>query len=216
MNICSKCGAEMGSDWRYCKICGSGAPKNMTAELQQKKGRVVSEERRWVKPALLSAGVVFAVLSAWILYATFTTTSPSGSSRDGSTASSTDTSAEKTHVLVGRENGVVRIPITDLDEKTLPLYRYQYKGKEIKFFLLRASDGSVRAALDACTACYREKRGYRQDDALVICNNCGISFRTDDVGRLSGGCNPVPIMGTVEGQHVVLQARDLEAGARFF
>lgn len=188
----------------------------MTAELQQKKGRVVSEERRWVKPALLSAGVVFAVLSAWILYATFTTTSPSGSSRDGSTASSTDTSAEKTHVLVGRENGVVRIPITDLDEKTLPLYRYQYKGKEIKFFLLRASDGSVRAALDACTACYREKRGYRQDDALVICNNCGISFRTDDVGRLSGGCNPVPIMGTVEGQHVVLQARDLEAGARFF
>ncbi len=216
MNICSKCGTEMGSDWRYCKICGSGAPKNIETELQKKKVRVVSEEKRWVKPALVSTGVVFAVLSACVLYATFTTPSPTGFSPERITASSPDASNRTTPVLVRRENGVVRILIADLDEKAFQLYRYPFQGKDIIFFLIRASDGSVRASLDACTACYREKRGYRRDDAFIVCNNCGISVRTDDVGRLHGGCNPVPVAGTMDGQHVVLQAREIEAGARFF
>ena len=47
MSKCSKCGVEAKENARYCKACG--APVGGEA-LNDKKARVMSKEKTWVKP----------------------------------------------------------------------------------------------------------------------------------------------------------------------
>ena len=89
-------------------------------------------------------------------------------------------------------------------------------GKEIRFFLMKSSDGVVRAAFDTCDVCFRERRGYRQSGDNMICNNCGKAFASRDINVLQGGCNPAPIERTRQGDRVVLRAAALEQGAFYF
>jgi uncharacterized membrane protein len=65
-------------------------------------------------------------------------------------------------------------------------------------------------------ACNHAKLGYRQEGSLVVCNNCGMGFKPTDIGMTTGGCNPIPVKKSVEGQTIVLKAKDLEDGARYF
>ena len=81
---------------------------------------------------------------------------------------------------------------------------------------MKAQDGSFRTALDACVACNHAKLGYRQEGALVVCNNCGMGFKPTDIGMMTGGCNPIPVNKSIDGQLIVLKAKDLEAGAQYF
>jgi len=70
MSMCSKCGAEMKEGVNYCKECGSGTPKANGA-LNQKKERALEQEKKGVKTAVVIGALVFAALSAWVLYHTF-------------------------------------------------------------------------------------------------------------------------------------------------
>lgn len=89
-------------------------------------------------------------------------------------------------------------------------------GREIKFFVLRSSDGIVRAAFDACDVCYRERKGYHQSGDAMVCNNCGRSFRSVDVNVITGGCNPGSLQRTLDGDQVAIAAASIEAGAGYF
>ncbi len=96
-------------------------------------------------------------------------------------------------------------------------YRYTTAaGREIRFFVMKSSDGVIRAAFDSCDVCYRERKGYRQSGDVMICNNCGKAFRSTDINVIQGGCNPAPLDRTVEGGQVVLEAAVLESGAWYF
>ncbi len=81
---------------------------------------------------------------------------------------------------------------------------------------MKASDGSIRTAFDACTACNHAKLGYRQEGGVVVCNNCGMGFEPADVGKVTGGCSPIPVNKTMDGKMLVLRTSDLEAGAQYF
>lgn len=81
---------------------------------------------------------------------------------------------------------------------------------------MKSSDGVVRAALDACDTCYRERKGYHQQGDVMVCNNCRRTFRSVDINVLQGGCNPAPLERTVVGDHLVLTAASLELGAVYF
>jgi hypothetical protein len=72
---------------------------------------------------------------------------------------------------------------------------YTYNGLKMEIIAVRASDGSIRTALNTCQVCYRSGRGYyKQEGAVFVCQNCGNRFRVDQVELIKGGCNPVPIL----------------------
>jgi uncharacterized membrane protein len=99
---------------------------------------------------------------------------------------------------------------------TASFYRTEVSGTEVGFFVAKAADGSLRSAFDACQVCYAQKKGYRQEGGNMICNNCGRSFPIDRVGVERGGCNPVPLTGTVVDGRLSFSSAALAAGSPLF
>ena len=111
----------------------------------------------------------------------------------------------------------VSLPVTTFADGAARFYRYTTAaGREVTFFVMRSADGVVRAAFDACDACFRERRGYNQQADVMVCNNCLRTFRSVDINVLQGGCNPAPLERTIVGDQIVLQAASLERGATYF
>lgn len=81
-------------------------------------------------------------------------------------------------------NGFIMIPTRDIKNEKATFYSYDYKGKNIKFFLLKTNDGKIRAAFDACGVCYPARKGYSQTNNFMICNSCGQKFHITRIGNL--------------------------------
>ena len=98
-------------------------------------------------------------------------------------------------------------------------HHFAYKtedGVTIRYFILKSSDGIIRAAFDACDVCWPENKGYSQKGDFMVCNNCGKKFSSVRINEVQGGCNPAPLNRKVENSSVVLQAADLLQGKRYF
>ena len=109
---------------------------------------------------------------------------------------------------------VMKIPLSGIGENA---EFYDLQGTE--FFVVRASDGSVKSAFNACDVCYRAKKGYRQEGGDMICNNCGNHYAIDGIGTKNlkgGGCWPGYLPSTVEGDYLVIKKSDLAAGSYRF
>ncbi|HWR10444.1 MAG TPA: DUF2318 domain-containing protein [Rectinemataceae bacterium] len=75
-------------------------------------------------------------------------------------------------------------------------YPYVVDGKNMEIFAVKASDGTIRTALNTCQVCYSSGRGYyKQEGAVFVCQNCGNRFSLDQIEKIKGGCNPIPIPG---------------------
>jgi uncharacterized membrane protein len=67
-------------------------------------------------------------------------------------------------------------------------------GIKMEVIAVRASDGTIRTAFNACQVCATSGRGYYiQVGHTLVCQNCGNVFDIDDVEKVHGGCNPAPI-----------------------
>ena len=111
----------------------------------------------------------------------------------------------------------VSLPAATFADGVARFYRYTTAaGREVKFFVMKSSDGVVRTAFDACDTCYRERKGYHQRGDVMVCNNCGRTFRSVDINVLQGGCNPAPLERAVVGDQLVLTAASLELGTTYF
>jgi uncharacterized membrane protein len=94
---------------------------------------------------------------------------------------------------------------------------YKHSGSEwVRFFVVKSSDGTIRAAFDACDVCWRQKKGYVQRGNFMVCVNCGLKFRTDKVNEVKGGCNPSPLKRTLQGGNLIVTQQDVLSGLRFF
>ncbi|MFA4855315.1 MAG: DUF2318 domain-containing protein [archaeon] len=92
---------------------------------------------------------------------------------------------------------------------------YESGGIKIRFFAVKASDGSIKTAFDACDVCYVKKKGYRQEGNFMVCNNCGKRFAIDSLGtenKNPGGCWPGYLPNKIVGDSVVIEKADLENG----
>lgn len=111
----------------------------------------------------------------------------------------------------------VSLPVATFADGAARFYRYTTAaGRDVRFFVMKSSDGVVRAAFDACDTCYREKLGYHQEGDVMVCNKCGRHFRSVDINVLQGGCNPAPLERTVVGDQVVLKAASIALGTTYF
>jgi len=75
-------------------------------------------------------------------------------------------------------------------------YPYVVNGKNMEIFAVKAADGTIRTALNTCQICYSSGRGYYKQEGIVfVCQNCGNRFGLDQIEKIKGGCNPIPILG---------------------
>jgi hypothetical protein len=114
-------------------------------------------------------------------------------------------------------NDVVKLPVADFVDGQARFYTLRTQTKEIDFFVVRSSDGIIRAAIDSCDVCYAARKGYRQEGDDMVCNNCNQRFPTVRVNEVRGGCNPSPLTRTLEGEEVIIRGSDIIAdGDRYF
>lgn len=213
MNVCSKCGVEMKEGARYCKACGSGSPGAGDDLIAQKRARVTAEEKRNGRTVMIASGALAAVVLVAIIAFAFR---GGASGKFMAPAVSAGGVTAPAPAMTRESNGEVRIALADLADGTAHFYAHQAGGGVIRFFLIRKEDGGIGAALDACNACYRAKRGYRHEGKKVICNNCNMAFDPRDVGIVTGGCNPIPVPYRLDAGAVVVKTADLEKGRMYF
>jgi uncharacterized membrane protein len=114
-------------------------------------------------------------------------------------------------------NGAFAFPVASFEDGKAKHFEYRpAPNQAIRFFVVKSTDGVIRAAFDACEQCFRAKKGYVQQGDNMICINCGLKFRTDKVNVVTGGCNPSALKRSIEGGNVVITQQDVVAGLRYF
>lgn len=118
---------------------------------------------------------------------------------------------------VKASGGSVSIPVSKLSDGKARFFKFEDGGKEIAFFAVKAADGSIKVAFDACDACYRDKKGYEQQGDKMNCKNCNQKFAIGRLGpNATGGCNPGYLPHQMTGNSISIKVADLKAGARYF
>jgi uncharacterized membrane protein len=85
---------------------------------------------------------------------------------------------------------------------------------------VKAPDGTIRTSFNTCQVCYGSGRGYyKQEGDVLVCQNCGNRFKTSQVEKIKGGCNPVPILEdnkTDDGTTITISKDFLEQNKSYF
>ena len=92
-------------------------------------------------------------------------------------------------------------------------YNVDIDGKPVFFFVVQSSDGSYRAAANACQVLFGSNLGFRQEGDNMVCNTCGNEYPMAKIATEKGGCNPGPInpdLEVVDG-NVIIDMSDVEA-----
>lgn len=113
----------------------------------------------------------------------------------------------------------LKILKSEISEK-VSFYPYNADGTYMEVLALKASDGSIRTALNTCQICFNSGQGYyKQEGDKLVCQNCGNKFGVEDVEIVRGGCNPVPIMQeykTDDGEYITINKEFLEENKELF
>ena len=175
-------------------------------ERARKKAEFSEPSQKKSKSTMILAGVllVLAGVGAYLVI---------GASNDGTpTATAVATNPAST----APESRDIRISLSDLSSKA-KFFDYKLSdNKPMRFFVIKSPDGEYRAALDACDMCYHAKKGYHQEGEDMICNNCGLHFHSSKINEVHGGCNPIGLPRTIEGNQLVIKASELERRGGYF
>lgn len=115
---------------------------------------------------------------------------------------------------VVENSGDIKILLSEISEEA-KWYEYDSGGTKISFFAIKASDGTIRTAFDACDVCYSSNKGYRQEGNYMVCNNCGNRYPISGLGTENlrgGGCWPGYLPSKTDGENLIIKISDLEKG----
>jgi high-affinity iron transporter len=128
------------------------------------------------------------------------------------------------------EDGVIRIPIENVDDGNLHRYTIDDDGLQIRFFVLRTGLGKFATAFDACYACYNFGRYYMRDGEL-ICSQCDApssmmrlkpsaedeKVDEDMSGSMEGNrCSPIYLASVMKEGSIQIKVKDLQAQRKYF
>ncbi len=189
-------------------------------ERKRSKFSKPAERSKSSVPVFVTSGIVILILAAILLWTQGGGSDPS-SQIEQTLPPVADLSAGSSALTEGAvaahvQDGILRLPLSIFEDKEAHFYTYQDGDDFIEFFVLKSSDGVVRAAFNACDVCYLEKKGYRQEGDEMVCNNCGQRFSSVLINEVRGGCNPSPLDRTTEGDELVIRVKDILAGAVYF
>lgn len=195
---------------RFCKACGGGTTAPDGDLVRQKRSRVTAGDRTGPRLFAWIAGAVAIGVAAALVF--FAVQGKGGAMAKGARPAG----QQPAFTSLSDHGGVIRVPFAGIADGRAHFYSTTVSGSTVKFFVLRKQDGSYGVALDACNACYRAKQGYRDGEDQVICNNCGMAFRPEDVGVVTGGCNPIPLPHAITQDAVTISAKDLLRFVNYF
>ena len=110
----------------------------------------------------------------------------------------------------------VEYSVVDFEDGVARHYEYKDGNMTIRYFILKSSDGVIRAAFDACDVCWPAGRGYVQDGDVVVCRNCGRRFTSVKINEVTGGCNPAPLERYIENGKLIITVDDILEGKKYF
>ena len=110
----------------------------------------------------------------------------------------------------------VSLPASLFDDGKARHFEHVDGDFTIRYFVIKSSDGIIRAAYDACDVCWPAGKGYYQDGDYMVCRNCGRRFASVLVNEVKGGCNPAPLNRSVDDGKLVIQVKDILAGKPYF
>lgn len=103
---------------------------------------------------------------------------------------------------------------------TAKFYKYKLGNINMEVMAVKASDGSIRTALNTCQVCYDSGRGYyKQEGNYMVCQNCGNRFNLNQIEKVKGGCNPVPVLEedkTDNGDTITISKEYLDSQKSYF
>ena len=168
---------------------------------QAKKEAVLGAEKKGRLPMLAAVACSVLIIAGGIFYATYdrSQTSPVAAS-------------------VTSENSVTQVsmPANLFADGKARHFEHVAGEFKIKYFVLKSSDGVIRAAFDACDVCWPAGKGYYQEGDHMVCRNCGRKFASVLVNEVKGGCNPAPLNRRVENDKVIIEVKDILEGRQYF
>ena len=176
--------------------------KKVTLEKRQaKKDVVLGTEKRGRLPLIVAIVCSVLIVGGGIYYAAYdrSETAPVA----GSFTSENNASR-------------VSLPASLFEDGKARHFQYVAGELNIKYFVLKSSDGIIRAAFDACDVCWPAGKGYYQEGDFMVCRNCGRKFASVQVNEVKGGCNPAPLNRQVENGKVVIEVKDILDGRQYF
>jgi uncharacterized membrane protein len=133
------------------------------------------------------------------------------------TGNENPSSPVSTSPAIERSATEIRYPVDLFDDGRAKHFQYDTEdGTTIKYFVLKSSDGIIRAAFDACDVCWPAGKGYYQAGDVMVCRNCGRQFASVRINEVKGGCNPAPLRRTLADNKLVIQVSQILTGKRYF
>jgi uncharacterized membrane protein len=175
---------------------------NTNNKREAKKAAVLGTEKKGRLPIMVAAACAVIIVGGGLFYVLY---NPSGASPVAATSSP-----------VGGTPTQATFPVALFEDGKARHFQHVSNGFNIKFFILKSSDGIIRAAFDACDVCWRAGKGYYQEGDNMVCRNCGRRFASVLVNEVKGGCNPAPLKRNVENGKVIIQIKDILEGKQYF
>jgi len=117
------------------------------------------------------------------------------------------------------KNGSLVIPKAGITAQAR-FFAVTVDGVKMEVLAVKASDGSIRTALNTCQVCFDSGRGwYVQQGDVLVCQNCGNRFKVDQIELQKNGCNPIPItkdLKTEDAKSITIKADILVQAKPFF
>ncbi|MCF8130801.1 MAG: DUF2318 domain-containing protein [Deltaproteobacteria bacterium] len=181
--------------------------KSIKEVSHQKKAEVLGTDKpkkKYLPYTLLSICVVLAIAAVMLF-------------RGNALTSQSSAVAQSDKNLGSNPSQTVSYPVNLFNDGTAKHFEFQAgNGITIKYFVLKSSDGVVRAAFDACDVCWPSGKGYFQEGDKMVCRNCGKRFASVKINEVKGGCNPAPLNRKIEGDNLVIQVADILSGKSYF
>ena len=167
------------------------APVAAVSRAEQRKAQwSARKERLWSTAVYMSSFIFILLVTAQFIYAKSTTSlSPAQA--------------------LAFTNGQISIPIASVSDSELHRYSVNVYGKDIRFLLFRKPDGKIATTLDACQIC--GPVGFYRNGNQIICKNCAAPINPQSMGQ-PGGCNPIPLRSSVNGDQIIITQVDLSSG----
>lgn len=159
--------------------------------LQRKALWSARKERLWSTAVYTSSFIFIVLVTAQFIYAKSTT--------------SLSPAREVTFTA-----GEVSIPVSEVSDGELHRYSANIEGSEVRFLIFKKPDGKIVTVLDACQIC--GPVGFYKTGNQIICKNCSAPINAQSMGQ-SGGCNPIPLTSSINGQLITISQADLSTGS---
>ncbi|HEY3365974.1 MAG TPA: Fe-S-containing protein [Symbiobacteriaceae bacterium] len=161
---------------------------------------VVARDKAW-RAAMIACSVAVVVLLGWNTVAT--------AMRPVFDPPVLNLAADSQSVV---DQHALHIYMGNIADHSMHKFSHNHEGHMVRLLVVPGAEKPI-GAMDACPIC--GAAGYVWDGNQLICKNCNAPISLDSIG-MEGGCNPIPVHATVDGDKLVIPMEDIARSAGVF